>query len=304
MKKSINKIIILAFALATTISCEEPDNAIYDVFDGQTYGAVLRTLERTSTNFNLFDPSSTWGVVIEEQDEEKGDLLQKVDLYLSYTDNKDDGVNNSKPEILFASYAKSVFTTSANGLPSIAVSVTLAEAVESLGLSSGQYKGGDTFNFRFEVVLTDGRTFSSADASGSLEGSYFQSPYVYLAGMLCIPASPFTGDYKIDMQDSYGDGWQGSKITVTIDGNSTDYSIPDLWTVGSGNSAEVGTSQYTDATATVTVPDGTSSLSFSWTSGDYPSETTFQIYAPSGNLVADGGPSPTDGEIALNLCDE
>ncbi|NLP58774.1 hypothetical protein [Lutibacter sp. B1] len=299
MKKIINKIILVALVFSAISSCKDPDNAIYDVFDDTTQGAILRTLDYVSVNFNLFDPSSTFEVVIEEQDVENGALLSKVDVYVSFEDNKDDGTDYSKPEILVTSFDASEFTKSANGLPSTSIFTTLSETLAALKLADGEYNGGDLFYFRLELVLTDGRTFSSDDSSAALSGSYFSSPYEYKVGMLCIPESPFTGDYVIKMQDSYGDGWQGSKITVEIDGENTDVFLLDYW-----SSSEPYGPIYYDWQETVTVPEGTSTLIFSFTAGDYPSEVTFQIYSPSGNLIADVGPGPIEGEIALNLCDE
>ena len=62
MKNITNKL-ILVFLAVFTLGCEQdPDNAIYDVFDGQTYGAIVRTLDGGNDNYNLFDLSSTWGV--------------------------------------------------------------------------------------------------------------------------------------------------------------------------------------------------------------------------------------------------
>ena len=49
MKKIINKIIV-AFLAVFTLGCSDPDNPIYDVFDGQTYGAVVRTLSGGNDN--------------------------------------------------------------------------------------------------------------------------------------------------------------------------------------------------------------------------------------------------------------
>ena len=106
--------------------------------------------------------------------------------------------------------------------------------------------------------------------------------------MLCIPIVPFSGDYGISMQDSYGDGWNGASIRVTIDGVATDYTIDD----GSAGSA------------TVTVPDGTTTLLFEFISGAWDSEVTFIITTPSGAIGIEAGPSPIAGEIALFLCDE
>lgn len=299
MKKIINKLLILAFAFSTVISCKDPDNAIYDVFDGVTYGAVLRTLDRVSTNYNIFDLNSRFEIVIEEQDQEYGGLLDKVNVYVNYIDKTDDGADNNKAEVLLKSIAASEFTTSANGLPTTTIAATFSEALAALGftIGDGNYNGGDEFNFRLEVVLTDGRSFSADDASGSLQGSYFQSPYAYNVGILCIPDSPITGDYVINMQDSYGDGWQGSKIVCTIDG--VEYYAFLL------SQYEPGGAPISAGTATITVPAGASTVVWSFVAGDWPSEVSFQIIGPnSGNVIGDFGPSPVEGELALNLCNE
>lgn len=299
MKKIINKLLIIALAFSTVLSCKDPDNAIYDVFDGIEHGAILRTLERVSVNYNIFDLNSSFEIVIEEQDEEYGGLLDVVNVYVSYTDNTDDGVNNDRAEVLLKSISANEFITSANGLPTTSIASSFSESLNALGftIGDGNYNGGDEFDFRLEVVLTDGRIFSADDASGSLQGSYFQSPYAYNVGILCIPASPITGDYVINMQDSYGDGWQGSAVICTIDGVEFSASLPDYWSTGLG--------PFSTGTATITVPAGASTVVWSFVAGDWPSEVTFQIIGPnSGNVIGDFGPSPVEGELALNLCNE
>jgi hypothetical protein len=296
MKKIINKITLVILTISL-MGCSEPDNAIYDVFDGLKHGAVLRTLERVSTNFNIFDLNSTFEIVVEEQDEQGGDLLSKVNVYVNFSDNTPGGANNSKSEVLVTSIPASSFTTSANGLPSTTIKATLGETLASLSLAAGQYDGGDTFTYRLEVVLTDGRSFSAADTSGSLQGSYFASPYAYNAGILCIPASPITGDYVVNMQDSYGDGWQGSMVVCTVDGTAHEAFLADYWSTGLG--------PFLTGTQTITVPAGATTVEWSFVSGSWPSEVTFQIIGPnSGNIIGDFGPSPPAGPIALNLCNE
>ena len=64
MKKIINKILIIVLLISSVTSCEDIDNPVYDVFDDLSHGAVLRTLERVSTNYNLFDPSSEWKIIV------------------------------------------------------------------------------------------------------------------------------------------------------------------------------------------------------------------------------------------------
>lgn len=286
--KNVMKKIIVFILTAFIFSCSDPDNAIYDVFDGMEHGAVIRTLSRNSVDFNLFDLNSTWSITVETQDEEFGALLSQVVVYASYVDKTDDGEDNNRSEVTLETIPAAQFTTSANGLPTTDISYSFGDVLSALSLADGEYNGGDNVDFRLEIHLTDGRVFSQADGSGSLQGSYFSSPYAYRAGILCIPAAPFPGDYVMEMQDSYGDGWNGAAIRVTIDGTATDYTFTSGATY----------------TATATVPPGAATLTFAYVSGDWDSEVTFQVYTPSGALGADLGPSPAAGEFALNLCNE
>lgn len=187
MKRVISKIISVVFALAVLIGCSSENNTIDDVFEQVENGAFLRTVETVSSSFNLFDTSSSFQVVVEEQDHENGALLSQLNKYISFTDVTDDGTDYSKAEVAVGTVAASEFTTSQYGLPTTTVSVTLAEALAALGLSEGQYNGGDSFNIRLELVLTDGRTYSAADANGNVAalGGYYSSPYAYSAALVC-----------------------------------------------------------------------------------------------------------------------
>lgn len=89
----------------------------------------------------------------------------------------------------------------------------------------------------------------------------------------------------MELQDSYGDGWNGAKITVSLNGTDTDYTI-----------AGGSTASYT-----ITVPPGSAALNFTFTGGDWDSEITYQIKAPDGSTVADNGPTPDAGPIKLDL---
>lgn len=270
MKKQINKVVILLLSVLVLNSCESDDKAIDLVFDGVSYGAVLRTLDVPGKSFNLSDLNSAFSVVVEEQDEEYGALLSEVDVYVSK-----DG-NEAKVNTIPAS----AFTTGDKGLPVTTISVTFGETLTALGLPvpSGP---GDVFGIRLSLKLTDGREFSAASSSGSLQGSYFASPFVYSSPILCTPKP---GDYVIDMQDSYGDGWQGDGIKVTLTGGPSDGSIVyiDMLSSYSGGPS---CCSWTDSTETLSVPDGTEGFTWEYTGDSYPGEVSFQIYAPDGSLL-------------------
>lgn len=182
MKKLKYKFLAFTFAILL-ISCSTEDKIVDIVTDGLERGAILRTVETISDSFDISDPSSSWSVRIEEQDYENGALLDKVDVYVSFADKTDDANDFSKAETLLKTINASEFTTSDVGLPTTVVSSTLSEATSSLGLTSGQYNSNDEFTFRLVVVLTDGRTYTRADASGNIaSGSFFKSPYRYIVG--------------------------------------------------------------------------------------------------------------------------
>ncbi len=304
MKTYINRLLFIVLLISAAISCKDPDNAIYDVFDGQTYGAVLRGIEVTSANYDKADLNSMFEIIVEEQDENKGGLLAQVNVYITYTDNfPDDGIDYSQPETSLKSVMGSEFTVGPNGLPRATISVTLGEVITLFGLSDGEYNAGDLIVTRFELVLTDGRTFSNEDASGSLQGSYFQSPYKYTGAILC---APMEGDYRVVMHDSYGDGWQtddangGSGLQVTVDGTVIEvgmcspYMASDFTCVdGDGYEAE----------DIVTIPAGVESAEWFFP-GDSYGEISFEVYAPTGELLfASGGQGETgSGSIPVVKC--
>ena len=85
-------------------------------------------------------------------------------------------------------------------------------------------------------------------------------------------------NYTIDMQDSYGDGWNGASIDVSVNGATVAN-----WSIG-------GTAG-TDSIATISGDI----LDFTFNSGSYDNEITFQITDPAGAVVGSYGPSPTVG---------
>ena len=287
MKKQLNKIVLLLLSVIVISSCESDDKAIDQVFDGVSYGAVLRKLEITSGSYNLSDLNSAFSIIVEEQDEEYGALLSEVDVYVSG--------GQSSTEALQQTVPASAFTIGDKGLPVTEISVTLGDALTALGLGSN-YGVGDVFTIRLSLKLTDGREFSASSASGSLQGSYFASPFLYNSAILCTPKP---GDYVVDMQDSYGDGWQGDGIKVTFDGGprSGEVVYIDMLSSYSGGP---GCCSWTDSTETLTVPEGTEGFAWEYTGDSYPGEVSFQIYAPDGSLLGSYAGIGAGGLTILN----
>ncbi len=293
MKKYFNTRISLLLAATAIVlaSCAEADNVFDQIVDNEERGAVLRGFEITSnqvainTATNTINDGENFGVVLQEQDQEGGDLLSSVEVYVGYSDNTSDGAND-KAEVLAETIPASAFTKDEFGLPRIDYTITGAAMQSAVGLADADLAGGDNFTVRFELVLTDGRRYSAANNSGTITGSFFASPFLYNVNVVCAPSTPTPGDWIFDMQDSYGDGWNGAYLSVTIDGTETQVTIED----GSA------------ATETVTVPDGAEVISIVFVSGPWDVEISYQITSANGNEVASAVPSPPAGVELLDYC--
>ena len=87
-------------------------------------------------------------------------------------------------------------------------------------------------------------------------------------------------DYTIELFDSFGDGWNGSVLNVTVGGISTDY------TFTTGNSA------------VFTINAGSNlPLIFTYTAGAFQNEVTYNILDPDGIIIFSDGPFPATGVV-------
>ncbi len=285
MKINIKTIALVALTSVFITSCEDSDKIIDDILATTERGAVLRTIESSGT-YNRFDTSTNFSVTFEEQDVEDGGLLDKVDVFVNFVDNTAANGETSVSEVLVQTYQASDFETGPFGLPRATFSSTFAEALAALGVVEGQFDGGDYILFRLQLTLTDGNTYSNDTNTNTLTGSFFASPFQYQQTIKCIPPAPVPGDYQLELADSFGDGWDGAKLTATIDGTVTEYTF----TSGS------------EASFTVTVPDGTTEFFFTYISGNFEGEHSYVITAPTGETAIEDGPGPATGEVVLNIC--
>ena len=64
------------------LSCTDDDSTTAQFLNADR-GAILRTVEFRSAEFRVNDPESFIDILIEEQDEEDGDLLDYVEVYVA-----------------------------------------------------------------------------------------------------------------------------------------------------------------------------------------------------------------------------
>ena len=193
------KIYILFVLGALVFSCSEDDKLTVVIQETAERGAVLRTVSSEGTAWNALDTAETLTLVLEEQDIEDGALLGEVRVYVNLIDNTDDATTTTQ-ETLISTIPASEFAGDVNGLPRTTYSVSLAEVEAVLGIVLGDYNCGDQFNFRLELDLTDGRTITDTDVTGTVSGgSFFSSPFNYRVSLIALLPSDdlYTGQYQL-----------------------------------------------------------------------------------------------------------
>jgi hypothetical protein len=288
----MKKLFIYITLIALVVSCsKEYSSDEYGGYEMMTdymlneyeQGAALRQIS-TSGEYQAASPATSvvnW--TFEPHDPEMGALTQNVEMFLSF---------NGGSETLYQTIDRSAMTDGPVGLPRFDVSLSLTQALGAMGVSS--FSGNDVVTVRFQLNLTNGKSYSRSSVTGSMTGSYFRSPFQYPLIIGCRFDANNTGSvagiYTINGQDSFGDGWNGATIEYTIDGVTTS------WTV-----------EGTDGSTSFTVPSSASTLGIAFTSGDWDSEITYQVEwtdlnGANGQTAISDGTSPSVGFKALNIC--
>jgi hypothetical protein len=306
MKRYIKNLMMLSLITTGFIACESENKAIDDVFAEITRGAVLRSTTDgaviAAQEFSFSDPTASISTTFEVEDNQQGALLQDVQVYSTFNSATDPA--SSVSEVLIRTIAASEFATNEDGLPAVTVTLTLGELAAASGLASSDYTGGDSFTIRYALNLTDGRTFSSSNLNSTVSGgSYYRSPFTYTIPLVCPPIPPTAGVWTINMEDTYGDGWQTSDTTA---GDGITITLNDGTVFEVGLCSPYGPSAY-DCTpgnvgsATIEIPAGTTTADW-YFPGDAYGEIIFEIVTPNGNVAASGSPGLAAGPIAIDFC--
>ena len=301
MKKLIYnhlKTVLAGSAVLFAAACTESDLPIDTITDNESRGAVLRTVDILESEI-LFDVATStlvggnFTVILEAQDQQNGALLSEVEVYFGFRDNTDEaGADNDRDEILVETIAASAFEPGPFDLPRYQYSTT-ADAIQSaLNLPGSEIFGGDQFLIRFEMVLTDGRRYSFANNTGTLTGAFFNARFLHTADIVCAPSVPTAGTWEVSTTDTFGDGWNGASLDVSIDGGP----------VNSIANIDDGVRPFASSTQEFTfdVPVGAQTISIVFVSGDFDEEILYSVTSANGTVVAEGE-EPNAGEV-LDFC--
>lgn len=184
------------------------------------------------------------------------------------------------------------------------IDITSQSLADALGVNVSDFAYGDNFIFKGVATRDDGTEFYPESPSVGSRGNThdnLNNVTNYTSAMtfgfvFFTDCPPIPGDYIIDIYDSYGDGWQGTGILVTLD-NDVEHNIA----LRSPYAAEEGTQEGCinsgdSGSYTLNVPSGTTTWSWHWTFDRFPSEVSFSVTDPNGVEIFNTA-SPSDNQM-------
>jgi len=233
--KNVFKIVTSSLlVLVLFINCDGDDN-ITSTFDAATNGGFLRTIELISNEIPIGESEAQFAVEVEAFDSQNGNLLQSVDVLLTFSDNTPEDGDSSAgifEEVLFTTIGADAFVRGGeDNLPRTVISVTLAEMLSTFNLEEDAIFGGDAVETRLVLNLTDGSSFSASNSDADITGL---SPFTYTSNVVCpIPDDYFLGEYlmeRISTEEdpffpSFGPAFDTELVTVTGSGSARSFAF-------------------------------------------------------------------------------
>ncbi len=276
MKNIINKLGVILVALALVFSSCEEERIVYDPVSGQT----LASFSTSSVNL---------GVPVE---------------------------GNSVDIDVTASTESSVERTITVEVDPSSTATSNQYTITNSGIAAGEFTGIVTVMGNFDALPEEGTTqlvLNLKNVSDSNDLT-FGTKTVTISLFRQCDMAPTPGVWTINMEDSYGDGWQtttgdgGPGITITLSdgtifevGLCTPYEESDYDCTGFDTVFDSEVLDWTSGSATIEIPEGIESAEWHFP-GDNWEEISFSIVAPNGNIVAQGNPGTSAGPIEIDFC--
>lgn len=204
------------------LSCDKEESVFEEVDENLTIGAYIRTNETYNTGYAVGAPNDVFGINIEVQDEENGELLQNIEVFLSFKPSEGSIVT----ELLLKTLELDIFVPGPFGNPSTDLFINQAEAAEALNIQMNEIVCKDQFIVRLKVNLTDGRSFTTGQSSSKIIAvdDFWSSPFCYTINVVePIAETEFVGTYFLEhIEDGpLGPTFTGSQFVEVYKGHST-----------------------------------------------------------------------------------
>ncbi len=199
-------------------------------------------------------------------------MAQCCDYKLTMHDSYGDGWNGAAVEVFVNGISVGAYSAVNDG--NTVIVTVCNEDVLSLTYSSGDYENENSYYLQdasWNVLFQDGPTPTVGN--------------VYSGIVVCVATCC---NYKLTMQDSYGDGWNGAMLDVLVNGIS----------IGTYSASNLG------SVVDISVCNN-DVLSLTYTSGEFESDNSYFLQDASLNILFQDGPSPAVGDVYSGIvnCD-
>lgn len=234
--KYIKYLSIVVLLLSVAVACKDESKLPYD-YEKQVFGAYATVIEVPSGSFLAQDAPgfplnpavSRFIITLEARDVKKGGLLQEMEFMVKFIDNNAPILEPDETSV--AVVPASAFTKDpATGYPRATITIESADILTALGLTASDVNGGDVFEIRHILRLTDGREFTNTNTNGVITGgAFFNAPMLSTVSVLCPSDLAGTYDAVTDWVDYYGaPDVNIYSVDITAAAGTGQYNIPDL----------------------------------------------------------------------------
>lgn len=160
------KLVSLLSIVSLLSACTEDESSPLDILDDAALGATIVAVQTQNNSITGTTAEGSLEVLLEYADSEQGTLLDKMNIYTTFSDQSADGDSSSaiSSEVLIRSVEETAFENGENNFPVYQMNITAQEFLTATNNTTQSVASGDMFATRLELVLTDGRTFSFAES--------------------------------------------------------------------------------------------------------------------------------------------
>jgi len=231
-----NYLYILGFILIASCS-SDPELAPIISVDNAQIGAFPRTVNLVTSEYDLMDlTGSSYVHDIDFRSEDDGQNVDAYNVYVTFDDNNADNGDDSSAEVLLQSFGQGDFSDGPDGNKALTLDFPFTEVAAATGVALDAVSPGDKFDFRTEVILSDGRKFESRNTESTIFGPAFRAFFDWSVFATCpLPDNLFVGTYAISHLDGPNNPW----ATGIREANVTLALVPGSTTVRSVNGVVV-----------------------------------------------------------------
>lgn len=219
---SRTSLLTICISVCFMFSCSEDEKAIEIATDNREIGAYVRTIQTFNADYAVGMSDDIFSIEIETHDEEDGQLLDEIEVYLSFKTFE----QTPSAEILFQTLESGIFEIGEFGKPRTIISISFGEAAQSLGLQVDDIQCKDQFDVRLNYKLIDGRSFTTGQSSSKILAAddFWSSPFCYTINVVePVSEELFTGVYTIEnlVEGPLGATFGETQLVEITKGHST-----------------------------------------------------------------------------------